>query len=366
MKHYVALISCAFILTACGGGSSGGGTPKSSAAASSVQSQSSSESIAVSSSSVESSSSSSSSTQTVSQYCDPHTAQFSSYAANNLYAYVAESNNCFGIREDVYQRKTVPLIISEVDDDIASAPFDLHASTHVKISAIPNRLEQNTYYFTFEITNDGVIPYCSLRITSLSFLNDTDQELLKINSTHVVGDTFQRVNRQGRVSYEEDCIAPGATLTVFGYTPLGDIDINSVTQVVTGLGISRYTYLASSDYHILPKLTPQEMSWNSSRMNSAYPGLYVSLMNPLDYAIRLRDNAIRTLFFDDEGYVVGNVYVWLYEGLEKDEIELTDSDYVIPASGGLLLLADDIADIAAVTPSTAKKVFVFVDWTPEI
>lgn len=407
MKKYFA-ISCMLFVASCGGGGGSDAPSQSSSNASVVQVQSSisqsessiaavsstSQSMASSdaasstlqsassvdsvssisqtvsssapaSSAPQAASSSSTANQVSNDYCDPHTTLFSGYAANNTYIYEASEGNCFGIKEDVYQKKTVPLEVTEIQDDIESAPLDLKASSTVKISAVPNRIGGLTYYYTFEVSNEGIIPYCDLDVNVDIYFDNSDQPMIGASLHSALGDAYHRSSVGSDNKFrEEDCISPGGKLTLYGAPIFGgaNIDIDKITKASVSLRTVNFRYISSYTYQIFPSLTPNELIWGAGTTNSPYPSLKVSFMNPLSYPIRLDDDKISTIFFDGEGYVVGSVYVWLYEGLGKQAAALTESDYLIPAQGGAVLLADDIADIAAVVPSSAKKVMVFVEW----
>lgn len=277
----------------------------------------------------------------------------------NRYMFDAPTGDCFGIINDSAEKKTVPLTVSGIEAELVGVTLD----TEIKLynsTILFNGFNIGEFNFAVSLTNTSNTVYCSVRLQDDLRLYDTNgNELIAVHSGgNINADLYSTGG-----DYRDGCISPGETYTYTESTQTISPEIfNQVASAQADIleGRRGESGFANTPYTKLPNLSPSMLSVELSR----YPDLKLTVINTLDYAIELQDDAHLVEFFDDDGYFVASAYLYLYEGLGVDRDDLNESDYVIEANGGTFTLRDEISDIAAVGPSTGTKAVIYLRWLP--
>ena len=336
----------ALVVSACSSGGGGGNPdekPNSSSSSSSTSSSSSSSSnVGLSIAETE--------------YCGDITLSYEG-VQGNAYEYRAGPGDCIGIIEDGSQKKIVDLTTSSVDEDLNG---EVSISTKIKLynsRILYSGLNIGQFNLSVEITNNSTeMVYCSVALDDVYYYNAAGEQITSSNTGSIDGDLY--ATNSSMLAYRDNCLSPGQTYAYTSSTTGIDPDLfdqiaSASTPELTGRDQPRFV--------ALPNIGPGSLTVTDS---GRYPDLKFEFINTLDETLELQDDAHPVSFFDDEGYFVGWSYLYLYEALGKDELDLTPEDYLVDPNGGISVLRDEISDITAVRPATATRAVIRLRWLP--
>lgn len=290
-------------------------------------------------------------------YCEENYPAMTSNTGN-VYVFDAEPPACFGLVESPALRKEVPFSISTIDiRDGSIVDPELTVDATVKLL-----LRQSGFNF------GGYELYASLTMANNSseyYCYRPDDIELKNASGGVVVERVGSTSRSGGALFHSiadttfRCLPPGQTHQYIASASLvSESAFNSVASAtMSELRLDK----ESASYRQAPVLNA-EMTWlNPGKRGLGYPTLEVTWTNTTGETVELEDDTHNVWLMDEDGYAVSRTYVRLDEGLNIDDTELQPDDYVV-VNGGTVTLSDDAADNAVVTPSSATRALIYLDW----
>lgn len=291
-------------------------------------------------------------------YCAANIPELTS-TRGNVYVFEVPSGDCVGIAEDNSPKKTIPLTILEtrIDNDITenvSVQVEEIARLYLRTEGF--NVGGFDLYYTFEITNNSAHDYCIDMAGDFLVKDDAGNVLDSINVFGNNSGPELFLNRSQR------CFSPGYTQNYIAQSSLiSPEDFDKIASFEIG----RVDIDPLRDASVSSKAEEldAQMNWTIATSAPNYPALRATFTNSIGKDIRLDKSHHKVWFFDDEGYALSNSFVRLHEalGLDDDD-ELVEDDYVILGNGETFSLLDEVADNAAVTPSRATKIRVYLRW----
>ena len=313
-------------------------------------------------------------------YCPDNIVVNPVLVGNNIYEFTVGSGDCFGANADdaLLVKKEVPLDIAATNDS------NLVLSPKAKVTKTKDTGGTLAwFYIAYDITNNSSLDQCVVNIDSgAALLDDSDTELASFGSTFLDGDLYFRDRGYIGKDVRHDCIPAGETRTYTdSMVASNSVDLADVVKIV--IGDLKGDELETSDFlgplnsYAYGSLTATQFEWDVESTSIPVGGdTYVThnvngtatFINNLSHTIKITDNAVDFILFDEKGYVIYKSWVELHYALGlDDDSQLTADDYIIDASGGVLQLKYNYEHDSRFPQiwGSASKAVIHLEWQPE-
>ncbi len=285
---------------------------------------------------------------------------------NNVYEFIANDDECFGRTDDAgltKQEITVSLVDSGNGQDMSMLSA---SNARLTSSLVDASLIQPAGGYdlgiAIDITNVSSETICGFTNDNAYLRDSSNAELADIGDVEILGDAYFGVSGRN-LEYHENCIPVGQTRTMWGDAMIGHEELIAGQDTLTQGNFAALDHIVlavdfdvaetRSDDYFLAALNPTEAIWESDGVNHA---ITLSFLNMTANSVYFRRDNVEIIFFDNAGYVIGNVGAEISDFLDVDESALTDDYYLLAAMGGIISIKDTMFNTTIMAGRASKAV----------
>ncbi len=284
----------------------------------------------------------------VSDYlCRDHVTTQHNVIGNNVYEFIASDGECFGTTEDHgLTKQEIPVTLDPRSTN--TSEYSVSANAKVTIEGTHN------FHLVFDITNTSSQLVCPLA-EDILLQNSANEEIADLGAGVTLGDIYYGITIRNP-EYDNRCIPVGETRTVW-------IHSRQSPSRVTAEQLATLDHIAVNIEGRIPdpflnERTPvpiraSQAIWDSEGASGQYGYTITNtFLNMTANQVYFRRDNVTVLYFDEDGYLVFNHISEISEFLDIGDDDLTDSDYLLTASGGTLSVREHYSPIVPAQGAT--------------